>query len=351
MPATEVIFISTSLEAEHAERIRAAAGAASEIIHEPDLHPLPRYQGDHTGAPGFVRSAEQEARWLSHLARATILWDFPPGASGSAAGLTLAPNVRWVQTTSAGVGQSVKRMGLAERPLIVTTSSGVHAGPLAEFVFLALLAQAKHLARLGREQRARRWERYCCGELEGQTLLIAGAGKIGKRCGEIARAFGMRTIGIVSRPSPERAAELGLDEVFGPSGLAAALPRADAVVLCMPHTPETEGMISAAAIAAMKRGAALINVARGAVVDEPALTAALRSGQIGFAALDVTAVEPLPSSSPLWDMENVLISPHSASTAPGENRRIADIFCRNLDAYLGGRLHDMVNVLDKQRLY
>jgi phosphoglycerate dehydrogenase-like enzyme len=110
-------------------------------------------------------------------------------------------------------------------------------------------------------------------------------------------------------------------------------------------------MIDGAAIAAMKPGATLINIARGQVVDEPAMIDALRSGRIGFAALDVAAVEPLPAGSPLWDLENVLISPHSASTAPSENRKIADIFIHNLGCWLDGRRAEMRNVLDKRRMY
>jgi phosphoglycerate dehydrogenase-like enzyme len=110
-------------------------------------------------------------------------------------------------------------------------------------------------------------------------------------------------------------------------------------------------MIDAAALAAMKPGATLINIARGLVVDEPAMIAALRSGRLGFAALDVATVEPLPADSPLWDMENVLISPHSASTAPSENRKIADIFIHNLGCWRAGRIGDMRNVLDKKRMY
>jgi len=110
-------------------------------------------------------------------------------------------------------------------------------------------------------------------------------------------------------------------------------------------------MIDAKAIAAMKPGVVLVNIARGQVIDEIAMIAALRSGQIGFAALDVAAAEPLPAASPLWDMPNVLISPHSASTAPSENRKITDIFCHNLGCYVAGRRGDMINVLDKKRLY
>jgi phosphoglycerate dehydrogenase-like enzyme len=129
------------------------------------------------------------------------------------------------------------------------------------------------------------------------------------------------------------------------------LREADALALTIPHTPETEGMIDAAALKALKPGSTFINIGRGQVVDEAALIEALRSGHIGFAALDVFTVEPLPASSPLWDMPNVLISPHSASAMPTENERLVELFSHNLRCYLDGRLSEMRNILDKKRLY
>ena len=158
-------------------------------------------------------------------------------------------------------------------------------------------------------------------------------------------------LALVNRKDPARAAELSADAVYGPGELHQALGRADYVVLAMPHTPQTERMIDARAFAAMKPGVVLINIARGQVVDEEAMIANLRSGHIAFAGLDVAMVEPLPDSSPLWDFPNVLICPHSASTAPSENGKIVAIFCRNLDAFLAGRPNDMINALDKQRRY
>jgi len=343
----DVLFFASPLEAEQVARIRAAAGPEIEVVHTPELHPPLRYVADHNGREDFRRDAAAEARWRAHLARATILWDFPD----KSVGLAEAPHVRWVQTTSAGVGQMVAKLGLADSDLLVTTARGVHAEALAEFVFLALLMRSKDLLRLQRDQRAHRWERYCGGELAGQTLAIIGAGRIGAQTARIGRAFGMRVIGTLANPSPARAAELGLDAVHGQDQLHTVLAAADAVVLSTPHTAATERMIDAAALAAMKPGATLINIARGLVVDEQAMIAALRSGRLGFAALDVATVEPLPADSPLWDMENVLISPHSASTAPSENRKIADIFIHNLGCWRAGRIGDMRNVLDKKRMY
>jgi len=133
--------------------------------------------------------------------------------------------------------------------------------------------------------------------------------------------------------------------------LHATLATADATVVTVPHTPETEGMIDRAAFAAMKPGSGFVNIARGAVVDEDALIEHLRDGHLGFAALDVAAVEPLAPDSPLWDMPNVLISPHSASTVPSENGKITEIFCWNLRCWLDGRIAEMRNTLDKRLMY
>ncbi|WP_342361803.1 D-2-hydroxyacid dehydrogenase [Terrarubrum flagellatum] len=348
--AQHVFFITSPLESEHVEQIRNAAPSTLEIVFEPDLLPMTRYVGDHKGRADFARTPAQNRRWREALARATILWDFPTGDAAER-GLALAPKVRWVQTTSSGVGQQVHSLGLTESDVIVTTARGVHADALAEFAFLVMLGHAKDLSRLQREQAAHRWERYCCGELTGKTVAIIGAGKVGAKVGAIARAFGMSVIAVVNRPSPERSAELSTTEIVGPDQLRAALPRADYVVLCTPHTPKTEHMIDRAAFAAMKPGVVFINIARGQVVDEQAMIAALDSGHIALAGLDVAEIEPLPPGSPLWSSPNVLISPHSASTAPSENRKIVDIFIENMGHYLGGRPERMINILDKSRMY
>ncbi len=345
--ARPVILIATPLEAEQVARIRKAAGDRAEVVAEPDLWPPLRYVADHKGKDGFARSPEQETRWRTHLGRAEIIWDFPPNP----ADLAHAPNLKWVQTTSSGVGQMVANLGASAANLLVTTARGVHAQPLAEFVFMALLAHVKDLARLKAEQAAHRWERYCGDELASRTLAVIGAGQVGGRIAAIGKAIGMRVVASVRDARAGRAAEMGVDAVYPPTKLHAMLGEADAVVLIAPHTPETENLIDAKAFAAMKPGVAFVNIGRGLCVDEEALIANLRSGHVAFAALDVARIEPLPATSPLWDMPNVLISPHSASTVHEENGRIADIFCHNLLCYLDGRRSEMRNVLDKARLY
>ncbi|MBM3531402.1 MAG: D-2-hydroxyacid dehydrogenase [Alphaproteobacteria bacterium] len=345
--ARPVVFIATPVEPANVARIRSAAGDRVEIIAEPDLWPPLRYVADHKGKDGFKRTPEQEARWHRHLGRADIMWDFPPDA----ADLSHATNLKWVQTTSSGVGQMVKKLGDKAARLLVTTARGVHAQPLAEFVFLALLTHVKRLDFLKKEQKAHRWERYCGDELAGKTLMVIGAGQVGGRIAEIGKAFGMRVLAGVRSASAGRAQAMGVDAVFPPDKLHAVLPEADAVVLIAPHTPETENLIDSRAFDLMKHGVVFVNIGRGLCVDEETMIERLHSGKIAFAALDVARIEPLPSTSPLWDMPNVLVSPHSASTVGAENERIADIFCYNLRCYLDGRRHEMRNVLDKARLY
>lgn len=335
-----VIFIASPLEAEHVERI-SAPGVP--VVYRPNLLPPTRYQGDHTGAP-FTRSTEQEAEWREGLAEATILWDFPED-------MALAPRARWIQATSTGVAAAVCRLGLQASDISITTARGVHGGPLAEFVMLGLLAHFRGLRHLETEQRAHRWVRYCAGEIYAKTLVLVGAGDLAQATARLARAFGMRVVAVTRNPGKVRSGGGVFDEVHPTAELHAVLGRADAVVLTTPQTPLTEGLFGAAAFAALRPGTALVNIARGAVVDEAALVENLRSGHVGFAALDVTTVEPLPAESPLWDMPNVLISPHSASTVAGENARITEIFCENLKHYLAGNLRGMRNIFDKQALY
>ncbi len=335
-----IIFIASPLEAEYVNRI---ASIGVPVVHRPHLLPPTRYRGDHNGVH-VNRTPRQEAEWRECLAQATILWDFPDD-------MALAPNVRWVQTTSTGVAATVRRLNLQTSDLLITTARGVHGGPLAEFVLLSLLAHFRGLAHLQAEQRAHSWVRYCGDEIAGKTLVLIGAGDLARATALRARAFEMRVEAVTRHPEKSRAHADLFHAVHPLEDLHRILARADAVVLTTPHTPETENLFDASAFAATKYGAALVNIARGQVLDETALLSNLRSGHLAFAALDVTAVEPLPPDSPLWDMPNVLISPHSASTVPGENARITEIFCENLGHYLAGNIAAMKNIFDKQALY
>jgi phosphoglycerate dehydrogenase-like enzyme len=343
------VMIASPLEAVHVARIRASVPESVEIIYEPDLLPPTRYVGDHGGERGFSLTPEQQQRWDTHISQADVLFDFPWNNHGHPH--SYGPNIKWIQSSSAGVGRMAERMGIKPGELIITTASGVHARPLAEFVMLVLLMAAKENRRIVADQRAHRWERFCSDELSGKLLAIVGTGKIGREIARIARTFDMLPVGLAREFRPERAPELGLERLYPRDELHAMLSAADAVVLCAPHTPETENIIGAEELAVLKPGVVFVNIGRGQLVDEDALIARLQDGTIGFAGLDVFRQEPLPPDSPLWDLPNVLINPHSASTSDRENGRITQLLIDNLHAFMAGRHDDMRNVLDIERMY
>jgi phosphoglycerate dehydrogenase-like enzyme len=340
------VLITTYLEPEHVARLRAVSPRL-DVIYEPDLIPSPRYPADHYNT--IERTPEQEARWRELLARAEIMFDFDPTHRQDLP--EVAPNLRWVQASSAGIGQLVRRMGYDRRMpgVVFTTASGVHARPLAEFCVMAMLMFAKGLRRMIEDQRRKHWERYAGTDLGGRTLGIIGVGSIGAEVARLGQALGMTVIGTKRTVAGADLAALHVDALYGPEDLPEVLRRAEFLVIAAPHTDATERLIGAAELALLPRGAVLINIGRGAVLDEPALIEALRSGQLGGAALDVFEHEPLSADSPLWDMENVLVSPHSGSTSDRENARLTDLFCENLRHFLAGE--PLLNVLDTQALY
>jgi phosphoglycerate dehydrogenase-like enzyme len=345
------VLIASPLEAELAARVQAADPRA-EVLFEPDLLPPARFVADHRGDPAFRRDAEAEARWRALLDRAEVLFGVPDdSADGLAAVIAGLPRLRWVHATSAGAGEQVRRAGLPAEALervTVTTSSGVHAVPLAEFAVLGLLAIAKDLPRLLEEQRAKAWPeiRQPFRELSGQTLFLVGLGDIGREVARLGRALGMRTVGFrrSKGPPPE-----WVDEVHGPERLAELADRADAMVVSLPLTEQTAGMVDRATIERLPAGCIFVNVGRGGVVDEPALVEALGERRIAGAALDVFATEPLPADSPLWTLPNVLVTPHSAALSARENERIVELFVANLRRYLDGQ--PLVNVVEPGVFY
>jgi phosphoglycerate dehydrogenase-like enzyme len=339
------VLICSYLEPELVERIRAVDDRL-EVCYEPELLPKPRYRADHVGSP-LERTPEQQARWEHLLGEAEVLFDFD--YTGVSALPERAKKVRWIQATSAGIGQFVHRQNYARMNAVFTTSSGVHARPLAEFTIMSLLEVVKKRDLARSLQLERRWQRFATDELSGKTLAIVGLGRIGKEVARLAKAFDMSVTATKRHTDGQTAAMLEVDGLRPWTELNALLSDADFVCLACPHTPETDGLIGPAQFAAMKPGATLVNVARGAVVQETALLEALRSGHLGYAALDVTAVEPLPPESPLWAMPNVSIYHHSASTNDRENDRIVDIFTDNLRRYLDGK--PLVNQLNLERMY
>lgn len=352
-----VVAIAVPLEPDLASRIRAVDSGVA-VIFEPDLLPPARFPGDHQGDPAFHRTPDQASRWFDMLGAAEVLFGIPSDSGeGLAAAVRAAPNLRWVQAAAAGAGQQVVAAELTPDELArvaVTTASGVHGRQLAEFALLGLLAFTKGLPRLMSDKLEKRWDHYPQDELAGKTLLVIGFGSIGSEVGRLARAVGLNVIGVrrsaENLPGPNALA--ADDEAFDVRSLASLpelLPLADAVVVALPGTGETERLLDAAAIRTMRRGAIFVNVGRGTVVDEPALVAALREGHLRGSALDVFATEPLPPDSPLWEMDNVLISPHTSALSIHENERIVELFCENLRRYLCGE--DLINRIRPERPY
>ena len=337
------VLIASFLEPDLVDQIRREVPEVR-VLYHPELLGSPRYTADHT-AP-VSRSPEQEAQWQALLAEADILFDFDVSHREDLP--DLAPNVKWIQATSAGIGQFVRRMGYANRTdWVFTTASGVHARPLAEFAIMSMLMFAKNFTYLQSEKEAHHWERYCAAELSSFTLGIIGLGKIGREVARLAKAFDMTVIG--SRRHLAGGKLPFVDTLYGPDGLSHILEQAQFLVLTTPHTDETDRLIERAELELLPEGAVLINIARGSVVDQAALIDALRSGHLSGAALDVFGVEPLPPDDPLWAMPNVIISPHSASTADSENRKLTRLFCDNLKRFVTGE--SLLNVLDTERLY
>lgn len=274
-----------------------------------------------------------------------------------------APRLRWVQAHFAGVNRWLGHPLWAQAAL--TTASGVHTVRMGEFVTAMMLAFAHRLPHVLSAQAARRWAggdftNQNLRELRGATLAIVGYGSIGREAARQAHALGMRVLASKRDLSTRR--DLGWrlpgtgdptgelpERLFGPDDWRSMLPEADYVLVAAPLTSGTRHLIDRAALQAMRPGAVLINVARGDLVDEAALVAALREGVIGGAGLDVFAEEPLPADSPLWDLSNVIISPHIAGLTPAYTERALALFADNLRRYLAGQ--PLLNLVDQQTGY
>jgi len=338
------VLIASPLEPELVARL-SALDPRLQVTYRADLVGEPRYPADHH--PPVHRTPAQAAEWAALLAEAEVLLDVD--GPSMADFRERAPNVRWIQASSSGVGEWVRRLGIVDTPVVVTNAAGLHSVALAEFVLFVMLYFARRWPLMVAEQRAHHWARCAVDSLEGKTLGIVGLGNVGRTVARFARPFGVRVLGNRRGPGDADAAHFGVDAMLGPDGLALLLGESDYVVLCVPHTSETVGLLGAAELANMRRGAVLINIARGSVVDEPALIEALHSGHLAGAALDVFATEPLPADSPLWDMPNVLVTPHSMSTTTTENERLTALFADNLRRYVAGE--PLRNVIDKVRGY
>lgn len=304
------------------------------VIAPPDFRPLEMLRRE---APDVELTVGDDAASLRPAApRADAVVIAPRFAPLLADLLPDLLRARWIHTLAAGVDRLPFDL-LRTTDALVTNSRGLYADALGEFAIAAMLWFSKDLRRLVRQQEQRRWEPYTVDRLEGRTVGIIGFGGIGRAVARRAEALGMRVAGVRRRSAP---GEPTVDQV---------VPQSDYVVLSLPSTPATQRLMSAARLATMKPSAVFINVGRGATVDEEALVEVLRDRRIRGAALDVFESEPLPAAHPLWRLENVLISPHTADHTDDAHDRAMRFFLENLRRFRSGEA--LENVVDKTEEY
>ncbi len=306
---SEVLFCTDTFWAEYADRVRAIA---------PDIEAV-LLEGDQP-----VSDAD-----LERITIASFSHDAWPERAGNWFGVAMrAPNLAWLHSMSAGVDSPVFATFL-ERGVRLSNSPGASAAPIARTVMMYLLALARDLPRMMRAQAKGEWAWARWTELEGKQLAVLGWGPIGQEIARLANEFGMQPI-IVRRAAKG-------DEPFPVRPLADlhdVAAEVDALAVALPLTDDTRGLISAEVFAAMQSHAFFVNVGRGELVDQAALTGALSSGQIAGAGLDVTDPEPLPANDPLWSLPNVIITPHNSGSTVGTGRRANERFLENLTTWV-----------------
>ncbi|KAG2433121.1 hypothetical protein HYH02_012823 [Chlamydomonas schloesseri] len=259
-------------------------------------------------------------------------------------------HLTWMHSASAGL-EHLLFPELVEGPVTLTNAKGVYSHSLAEYCLTACNWFAKDLPRLRRQQSEAKWEPYDVEELRGKTLGVVGYGDIGQACARLAKAFRMRVVALRRRTelSAEEKAAGVVERMYSPDQLDELMAASDYVVMATPHTPATDKMVGAAAIAAMRPHGVFINLGRGKCVDEKALIAALQAGRIRGAALDVFETEPLPADSPLWRLDNVLLSPHCADRTKEFQFESLEFFLENMGRFMAGQ--PLANVCDKRSGY
>jgi len=263
-----------------------------------------------------------------------------------------AKKLKWIHSAAAAV-HTLMIPEIVQSDVIVTNATAVHGPVVAEHALAMILAIARRIDLAVKAQTQHTWKQEEIWttnppprDIAGSTLLVVGLGQIGRPLAQKAKALGMRVIAV--REHPERGAD-GADEVYASSELRRVLPLADFVMLCPPVTPDTKEAFGREQLAVMKPDAYLLNVGRGALIDEPALIEALQQRRIGGAALDVTSVEPLPPDSPLWGLDNCMITPHTGGISPKLWERQYIFFTENLRRFLAGK--PLLGLVDKSRGY
>ena len=312
----------------------AAVSPRLVVTYRPELLPADGLAGAvPAGDTGTgVTSPEDASPWRDLLAEAEVMLGFDWEDPGKL--LERAPRLRWVQADSAGIGEFVAAHGLADQRLRLTTASGVHGQPIGEYVLAGMLHFAKRFPDLAEWKTAREWRPYTPVELAGSEVLVIGMGAIGRTVAQLCAAVGMRVTGLRRTGGPPPP---GVSHILTRAELDACLPDFPFVVLAAPLTPQTHHLLDRSRIERLRRGAVVINVGRGALIDDDALVTALAGGDLGGAVLDVFETEPLPPGSPLWSLPNVVITAHSCGAVAEEPDRVVDVFIDNLGRYVSGR--------------
>lgn len=318
------------------ERTRATIEGASPLVRILD-YPTEAI------APGAVRPppTSEQARSLS---QAEVIFG---SHLDPIEALDAAPNVKWLQVLTAGLDELIEQ-GILERDFTITTMSGVGAVPIAEYCMGVMVMLEKGLHTTMRDQAEHRWNFGFAGQLRGKTCGIVGLGAIGRELARRARAFEMRVVAMRRSAQPGDS-DPDVDELLPASELPRLLAESDYINLCVPLTAETDGMIGAEEIALMKPEASIVNIARASVIDADALLEALRAERIAGAALDVHDPEPLSENSPLWDLPNVIVTPHRSGAMHGYFDRAAEFFAENLGRYARGE--PLANMVGRERGY
>ncbi|MGE7760080.1 D-2-hydroxyacid dehydrogenase [Peribacillus sp. NPDC097895] len=281
--------------------------------------------------------------WKEHIIDAEVIAGWKSSMSAS----VHTSEVKWIQTWSAGVN-ALPLETLKQRKVRITTANGVHAYPISETIFALMLSLTRKIDTYIKQQQEKTWHHANMKqEIHEKTIGIIGVGKIGKETAKIAKAFGMTVLGMRHSGKSEEY----VDEMFTQKQLNTLLPRCDYIVVTLPLTPETQGMFGKTEFQLMRPSAFFINIGRGNLVVENELVHALNDNQIAGAGLDVFETEPLPEKSPLWEMNNVIITPHtSGNTEFYDQRLIQDIFIPNLKDYLDCK-NPSINLLDYKKGY
>jgi len=279
-------------------------------------------------------SASEHGEALARAPEATIL--IAKAQDISAELVAAMPRLRWIQALTTGIDPIV---ALKLPPTILITSArGIHGPQMAELTLLLMMALSRDFPRMLTNQRNTRWERWGQRLLQGKTLVIVGVGAISEALAARAQPFGLKVVGITNRTTVEH-----FDELHSQDGLHEAAGRADFLVVLVPYSSATHHLIGASVLAAMKSTAYLINIARGSVIDETALIEALRSRRIAGAGLDVFTNEPLPGGSPLWSLDNVIVTPHVGGMSDIYAEQVLPLLLHNVRAYAAGDQAAMLN--------